>query len=177
MPYIEVKIAQNSLPEDKAIELSSGMTDVMTNTLNKKRALVSVSIETIKPARWFVAETSIAKESMTTAFVSARITQGTNTKEEKAKAIQEIADLLNESLGVMAEASYIVLDEIPATDWGYSGKTQESRKATIKRQDNQVIDTQHYMRQAHQLRGECIYSVFNRLVNSFKRFIGQPKLH
>jgi 4-oxalocrotonate tautomerase len=35
---------------------------------------------------------------------------------------------LNELLGPLAEASYIIVRELPAEDWGYGGHTQAARR-------------------------------------------------
>lgn len=136
MPYIEVRIAGTELAEEQLDRLSAGITHIMADTLAKKRSLVAVSVETIPPQHWFIAGSSMSAQQQATAFVSARITQGTNTEVQKAAALSELFQLLNSVLGVMAEATYIVLDELPATDWGYSGYSQASRKTAFQREGN-----------------------------------------
>jgi 4-oxalocrotonate tautomerase len=131
MPYIAVRISK-TVSTTQARQLAAGITDIMTDTLRKQRSLVAVSIESIPDAQWFIASQDMAELQNTTAFVSAIITEGTNTETEKSRAIAAIFALLTDVLGVLAEASYIVLDCVPATDWGYSGKTQASRKAAGK---------------------------------------------
>ncbi|QTR44806.1 tautomerase family protein [Thiothrix litoralis] len=129
MPYIAVRISK-TVSAAQVQQLASGITDIMTDTLCKQRSLVAVSIESIPASHWFVASQNMAELQNTTAFVSGIITEGTNTEAEKSHAIAAIFALLTEVLGVLAEASYIVLDCVPATNWGYSGKTQANRKAT-----------------------------------------------
>jgi phenylpyruvate tautomerase PptA (4-oxalocrotonate tautomerase family) len=38
--------------------------------------------------------------------------------------------MLKESVGVVQEACYVVIDDIPADSWGYDGKTQAQRAAS-----------------------------------------------
>ena len=127
MPYIAVRISKE-VSATQVWQLATGITDIMTDILHKKRSLVAVSIESIPASQWFIASQDMVALQNTTAFVSGIITDGTNTEAEKSHAIATIFELLTEVLGVLAEASYIVLDCVPATDWGYSGKTQASRK-------------------------------------------------
>ena len=127
MPYITVRISK-TVSTTQAQQLATGITNIMTEILHKQRSLVAVSIDSIPASQWFIASESMGEQQNTTAFVSALITAGTNTEAEKSYAIAALFDLLTDTLGVLAVASYIALDCLPATDWGYSGKTQASRK-------------------------------------------------
>lgn len=125
MPYITVKLAlAQPLSSMQTQELIKGVTDVMEHTLRKKRHLVAVSVEYLPLDQWFIADQAIATQ---TAFMQAYITDGTNTEAEKEQAILELHSLLATVLGGIEEASYIVLSDTPATDWGYAGKTQARR--------------------------------------------------
>ena len=43
---------------------------------------------------------------------------------------REVAyEALSQQLGPLHEASYVVVQEVPAGDWGYGGRTQAQRKA------------------------------------------------
>lgn len=163
MPYIEVRIAGPALTDETCRRLSSGISDIMSTILNKKRELVAISIEAIQPDRWFLTDTPVAETGLPSAFVAFRITQGTNSDDEKSRAIRAIYKLLESVLGKLASASYIVADAVPATDWGYDGETQEARKMSIKRLPNQAIDTGHYQQKARLLRSTTSFSIFRRL--------------
>ena len=56
-------------------------------------------------------------------------TAGTNSREEKAALLQRLHRLLVDTLDELAEASYIVIHELPAENWGYAGLTQAARAA------------------------------------------------
>ena len=58
-----------------------------------------------------------------------KITAGTNSESDKGALIARLNRLLREELGGLAEASYIVIHEVPAGSWGYSGITQAARKS------------------------------------------------
>jgi 4-oxalocrotonate tautomerase len=173
MPYIELKIARERLSRREAQRLSTGITDIMSTILNKKRSLVAVSIEMITPDQWFIADRRVADAAMSSAFVSFRITEGTNSDDEKSQAITAIYQLLEDVLGTMAEASYIVLDSVPATDRGYGGQTQYSRITAIKRLENSAIDVQHYLQHSRRIRRVSQFITFRELFRDLREFVSR----
>jgi 4-oxalocrotonate tautomerase len=74
---------------------------------------------------------SIGGESSdsTTAYLDAKITAGSNSAEEKGALLQRLHALLVDTMGELAEASYLVVHELPAENWGYAGVTQAARAA------------------------------------------------
>ncbi len=71
-----------------------------------------------------------------TAYLEISVTQGTNTPAQKAAFIEAAFAELQQQIGngaPLAAASYVIVREVQATDWGYGGQTQESRRqATIE---------------------------------------------
>ncbi|MFD2453641.1 tautomerase family protein [Ideonella paludis] len=58
------------------------------------------------------------------ALVEIRISQGSNTDEEKAAFVAQAFAALQAHLGgssPLAEASYVTVLEVPAQHWGYGG--------------------------------------------------------
>ena len=60
-------------------------------------------------------------------YLDIKVTEGTNTKNEKARYVQAVFEAMGRLLGELAPASYIVIEEVRADAWGYSGQTQEFR--------------------------------------------------
>jgi 4-oxalocrotonate tautomerase len=59
------------------------------------------------------------------------ITAGTNTAQQKAAFVAAAFAELQRQLGSgtgLAEASYVIVRELPASDWGYAGQTQLARQ-------------------------------------------------
>ena len=56
-----------------------------------------------------------------------KVTEGTNTKDEKALYALRVFDGIEAIAGTLAPASYIVIHEVRADAWGYQGQTQEFR--------------------------------------------------
>ena len=85
-------------------------------------------VDDVPAARWYVGGDEVQRP---TAWLEISITQGTNTAEEKsafvAQAYAELAAQLG-GRGGLEPASYVIVRELPATDWGYGGATQAARR-------------------------------------------------
>ena len=62
------------------------------------------------------------------AFLEATVTAGANTDDEKAAFIAAAEAMLRDALGRLDAPVYVIVQEIPATDWGYDGRTQAARR-------------------------------------------------
>lgn len=123
MPFIRVTLS-GDVPAPCRADIAAGVTDLMAAVLHKKAALTSVLVESIPQAGWTIGGEPVAKA----AHLEANITAGTNTEEEKERFVGDAATLLGRLLGGLPEATYVIIREIPATDWGYDGRTQASRR-------------------------------------------------
>ena len=103
-----------------------------TARLLRKRLPVTAVVISGAPIAWFIGCEPLQKDHGATTprtfALELRITAGTNTAEEKAAWIAAAWDTMCQAVpGVVAEASYISIVEIPAGDWGYGGQTQATR--------------------------------------------------
>lgn len=121
MPYINLKINLQNFEEKEAsiLELVVSKTKQI---LKKDEKVTSVLFEKIPFSSWY-----INKKNEITFFLDIKITKGSNTQEQKALYIKEIFEGFNALNIKVNEASYILIDEIPANSWGYNGITQEYR--------------------------------------------------
>jgi 4-oxalocrotonate tautomerase len=126
MPTLQLKITPPQ-PAERLQVLARRLTDLSTNLLGKRTEVTAVVIEELWPGRWFVGGRN---PDQATALLEIRVTEGTNTAEEKHFFVQAAYQALWQQIGPLAEASYVVVQEVPATDWGYGGRTQAQRKAT-----------------------------------------------
>ncbi len=123
MPYIDLLIEPAPTPA-QATRLAQGLTDAMVEVGGKRRAVTAVRIAAADSALW-----SIGGERcpQATAYLDVKVTEGSNSREEKAALVERFHRLLVETLGELAEASYIAIHELPAESWGYGGLTQAAR--------------------------------------------------
>ena len=64
---------------------------------------------------------------MKTFYLEVHITEGTNTKDEKASYIEKVFSSMRSILGELHPASYVIIKDVRADSWGYEGTTQEFR--------------------------------------------------
>ncbi len=95
--------------------------------LAKRREVTSVLVESVASDGWCINGEPPADARTTPVHVEILITAGTNSSAEKSRMIAAMHALLGEELGALPAASYVVIHELPATDWGYAGCTQAAR--------------------------------------------------
>jgi 4-oxalocrotonate tautomerase len=126
MPYLNLKLSGSPSPATTR-QLAIALTDLTARILGKKRLLTSVAIERIPAAEWMVGGIPVAEKGSTTFFLEVKVTEGTNTKDEKAAYIEGVFQAVASALGSIDPASYAVIHEVRADAWGYEGVTQENR--------------------------------------------------
>jgi len=130
MPTLLLKVSPLQNPSRYAA-LASALTRITADTLGKRAEVTAVVIDDIPAARWYVGGRDVPRP---TALLEISITQGTNTAEEKASFIATAFAELERQLGSgqpLEPASYVIVREVPATDWGYGGQTQAARRVAL----------------------------------------------
>jgi len=126
MPFLNVKL---SGPEslEKTATIAAALTDLTVRVLKKKRELTAVAVEFVAPQRWFVGGTSLHEQVISSFYLDIKVTEGTNTKDEKSQYVEQVFASVEAIIGTLAPASYVVVQEVRADAWGYQGQTQEFR--------------------------------------------------
>lgn len=126
MPFLNIKL---SVPESAATSarVAELLTELTAELLGKKRSLTSVAVDYGAAEHWHVAEQPMAAQAPATFFLDVKITEGTNTKDQKSAYIAAVFAQLEAVLGPLHPASHVVIDEVRADAWGYEGLTQEQR--------------------------------------------------
>jgi len=161
MPYISIHVSSD-LTQLQTKNLVEGTTKIMAKILHKKAELTAVSITKIDKEHWFIGN-NLASNSVS-AYVNAKISKGTNTEKEKSDALCAFNQLLDDEIGPLTPTSYVVLDEVPTTDWGYDGLSQHTRM--VKRTESGAIDMNHYTEKGRQERSDLIFSKLQKFRQS-----------
>lgn len=61
-------------------------------------------------------------------YVNIRITNEGATKEQKAKLIEGVTNLLRDVLGKNPATTFVIIDEVPTDNWGVGGETVAERR-------------------------------------------------
>lgn len=126
MPTLQLKVSplQNPL---RYRALAEALTRITALELGKRAEVTAVVIDDVPAARWHVGGTDVQRP---TAMLEISITQGTITAAQKAAFIASAFTELDAQLGHgqgLEPASYVIVREVPASDWGYGGQTQTTR--------------------------------------------------
>jgi 4-oxalocrotonate tautomerase len=129
MPYINIRLGA-SLSVSQHNQLYTKTTSLMNKVMDKRPEVTVVHIQESEPHFWSTNSSALGPNDPIGAYVDIKVTEGTNTPEEKAEMISETVKMLKECIGMVQEACYVVIDDIPANSWGYDGKTQADRSAS-----------------------------------------------
>ena len=127
MPTLQLKVAPLLNPTQYRA-LAHALTQLTHQHLGKREEVTAVVIDDLPAAHWYIAGRDVQRP---TALLEISITAGTNTEAQKEAFIAAAYAELEAQLGhgqALEEASYVIVRELPASDWGYGGKTQAARR-------------------------------------------------
>jgi len=126
MPILNVKVSAK-----KSAELTASISEILieltSRILHKRQDVISIAIEYVDPDNWIVAGRSLTEQGKNSVYFDVKITDETNTKSEKAQYISESFAAFSRLFGNLHEVSYIYVQDVRATTYGYGGLTQEYR--------------------------------------------------
>jgi 4-oxalocrotonate tautomerase len=126
--HADIKCESKSDPSpDLARRIAAVLTDLTARILRKDPRVTSVAIDFVPTNQWFIAGEALAENGKTTVYFDVKITDETNTKDEKAAYIREAFAAFEHLLGKLHEHSYIYVQDVRAAAYGYGGVTQEHR--------------------------------------------------
>ena len=126
MQYLNVRLARDASAETTE-QLAGVLMQHTAQILGKKPDVTSIDIQHVSPDSWFVGGKRISEQDGATFYLDIKVTEGTNTKAEKAEYVHRVFADFESVLGAINAASYIVIHDVRADSWGFQGKTQEYR--------------------------------------------------
>ncbi len=126
MPILNVKISGVASAE-RSQQIAQMLSRHTQEILNKKPALISIAISYIDPVHWIVGGETLAIQKKSSVYLDIKITDETNSKSEKAAFINAVFKSFEGLLGDLHHESYIYVEDVRATAYGYGGLTQEYR--------------------------------------------------
>jgi 4-oxalocrotonate tautomerase len=126
VPILNVKVSGPKSPELTS-QISGLLLELTTSILKKKRELISIAIDYVDPDDWIVGGKSLSEHGKRSFYFDIKITDETNTKDEKARYIRAAFDGFAAILGNLHEESYVHVEDVRAASYGYGGLTQEYR--------------------------------------------------
>jgi 4-oxalocrotonate tautomerase len=126
MPFLDLKVSRGETL-DSAADIAAELTRITNELLGKRREVTAVAVDWLPAEQWFIGGKPLAESGPRSFFLKIEITTGTNTKDQKAAFVAAVFAAMEKLLGPLAPASYVVIQEVAADAWGYSGRTQEVR--------------------------------------------------
>jgi 4-oxalocrotonate tautomerase len=126
MPILKVKVSGKKSSETTA-KVSELLIELTTRILGKKKELIAIAIEYVDTDSWIVGGKLLSEQGKNSFYFDIKITDETNTKAEKAQYLKEAFEGFEKILGNMHEESYIYVEDVRATAYGFGGYTQEYR--------------------------------------------------
>jgi 4-oxalocrotonate tautomerase len=129
MPLLSLQVTRKAdLTLSK--QIAQTLTQLTAKFLQKEPSLTAVNINFIEPTHWYVDSKSMTQNNSNSFSLRICITDGTNSTDQVQEYINAVYSAMQDLIGSIKCESYIVVDHIPATHWGYGGKTQQFRKHT-----------------------------------------------
>ena len=126
MPILTVKVSGKK-SRDLTARIAELLMDLTGRILKKKREVTAIAIEYVDHDSWFVGGRLLSEIGKNSFYFDIKITDETNTKDEKARYIEEAFAGFERILGNLHEESYIYVQDVRAASYGYGGRTQEYR--------------------------------------------------
>lgn len=126
MPILNVKVSAAKSPE-LTRQIADLLLELTARILKKDRRVTAIAIDFIDHDCWVVGGSLLSEQGKNSFYFDIKVTDETNTKDEKAQYIREAFDGFARILGNLHDESYIYVQDVRATSYGYAGLTQEHR--------------------------------------------------
>ncbi len=127
MPLITVQYASPSSTPALKAEIAAAVSQLSSDILQKDPKVTAIIVQAVEMSDWFAGGRSLAEQKLASVWLDIHITDGTNTKDEKAQFIAATFNRFGELLGPLHTESYIHVHEVRADAYGFGGLTQERR--------------------------------------------------
>ena len=126
MPILNVKVSGTKSAETTK-QITDLLLDITTRILKKKREVTAIAIDYVDKDCWIVGGKLLSEQGKNSFYFDIKVTDETNTKDEKAQYIKEAFEGFEKILDDLDEESYVYVADVRAATYGYGGKTQEYR--------------------------------------------------
>ena len=127
MPLITVTYSSVRKAPSLKAEIASAVSDLTARILRKDPKVTAIIVKSVDAADWFAGGKSLAEQSLASFWLDVHVSEGTNTKDEKAAYLAALFKRMGELLGPLHEESYAHVDEVKGDAYGFGGLTQERR--------------------------------------------------
>jgi 4-oxalocrotonate tautomerase len=134
MPLITVSYSSSRHTPSLKADIAASVSDLTAKILHKDPKVTAIIVKSVDPTDWFAGGKSLAEQKLASFWLDIHVTEGTNTKDEKAAYIAAMFERMGEILGPLHNESYLHVDEVKGDAYGFGGLTQERRYVAGKLQ-------------------------------------------
>lgn len=127
MPLITVSYATSRQSASLKADISGAVSELTAGILHKDARVTAIIVKPVDANDWFAGGRSLAEQNLASYWIDIHVTEGTNTKDEKAAYIAAMFRRMSELLGPLHHETYLHVDEVRGDAYGFGGLTQERR--------------------------------------------------
>src|SRR3978361_1559949 len=127
MPMITVQYATPDAKTGLAPAIAAAVAKFNPGILKKDPNITAINVEESDAATWFIGGKPLTQHQLAAFWVDVRITDGTNTREEKAAFVAAVFEAMKGLLGPLHNECYVHVDDVRGDAYGYGGLTQNER--------------------------------------------------
>ena len=127
MPLITVTYSSYRKNPSLKAEIASAVGELTARILRKDPKVTAIIVKSVDATDWFAGGKSLADEKLASYWIDIHITEGTNTKDEKAAYLAAMFKRMAGILGPLHPETYLHVDEVKGDAYGFGGLTQERR--------------------------------------------------
>jgi 4-oxalocrotonate tautomerase len=127
MPLITVTYSSSRTAPSLKADIAAAVSELTAKILHKDPKVTAIIVKSVDAADWFAGGKSLAEQKLASYWLDIHVSEGTNTKDEKAAYLAAMFERMEELLGPLHHVSYLHVDEVRGDAYGFGGLTQERR--------------------------------------------------
>ncbi|MBR0716089.1 4-oxalocrotonate tautomerase family protein [Bradyrhizobium liaoningense] len=127
MPLITVTYATSRQSPTLKADIASAVSELTAKILHKDPEVTAVIVKAVDAADWFAGGKSLAEHKLASYWIDTHVSEGTNTKDEKAAYLAAMFTRMSDLLGPLHHETYLHVDEVRGDAYGFGGLSQERR--------------------------------------------------
>ncbi|WP_298241037.1 4-oxalocrotonate tautomerase family protein [uncultured Bradyrhizobium sp.] len=132
MPLITVSYTTSRQSPSLKADIANAVSELTANILHKDPKVTAIIVKSVDADDWFAGGRSLAEQKLASYWLDIHVTEGTNTKDEKAAYLAAMFKRMAEILGPLHPETYAHVDEVKGDAYGFGGLTQERRYIASK---------------------------------------------
>lgn len=127
MPLITVSYTTSRQSPSLKADIANAVSELTAKILQKDPKVTAIVVKSVDADDWFAGGMSLAEQKLASYWIDVHVTEGTNTKDEKAAYLAAMFQRMAEILGPLHPETYLHVDEVRGDAYGFGGLTQERR--------------------------------------------------